>query len=266
MNDHHIPSTLDDWRTTNMVNRVLDHILTARPDYEPAIIAGVREFRALGSRYRSDGTQIVGRYVPDGADDSRRSRVGPGIVYLLTDGSLSDDELFIVVAHEIGHACAVKSDLEATGYPTLAWRAEAAADWHCCEWGLADLVFADFARRAPGSYPPWQEGQVFEHKGQYYRVEEGLTCKWIGMAQASAPAPAPKRAQAKSATVQTSVPTAVKARPATARPAASAARLLAVDAELDRLFDQAGEYFTAAELAQHDQLIAERRALARRAC
>jgi hypothetical protein len=244
----------------------MDRIVTARPADEAKIIRGVSAFQPLPP---SDEVQCSGCYEQYGTEIWRRTTIGPGIVLLLVDDSLSDVDLVATIVHELGHSVTVKADVEATGYPTLNWRVEAAADAHAIRWGFRSEIYADFKRRAWGSYGPWRSGEVFTHNGQRYEVLPNLQCRWIGMVYA-APAPTAKRrpaAAAKRAPVQTSVPTVpAKARPAAARPAASAARLQAVDAELDRLFDQAGEYFTAAELAQHDQLIAERRKLTRRAC
>ncbi len=88
----------------------------------------------------------------------------PGVLYVRED----DKHLVAVIAHELGHACSVKEDLQRRGQLLKdGWASELAADWYAYRWG--------FGREIARLRPHRDRKHHLVGPGQEYEEDRGGT-------------------------------------------------------------------------------------------
>lgn len=172
---------LETRRARRIVQEVLRRIEERRPEDYAALLVLVR---AVRPGHWTDGT--IGEtehHYPKSLEEQLRwvelyGDREPCTVYVREDLRGLDSTL----AHEFGHACTRREDLDRRNAPTDEWASELAADWYAYRWGFGREIARLRANRdlphhlgAPGS---WVE--VGTPSGaRRYRISQNFVMKCL---------------------------------------------------------------------------------------
>jgi hypothetical protein len=181
---HGIPCSLRTAIARDTLSEVLDRIRLAQPDDYERLRRVVRDVIPLSPEETQDGSDL-GEWKMDKAQDDDPKTWGygcgdetPGIMYV--NEGLPRRKLVPTMAHELGHACTVKDDLEARGdLPYEEWASELTADWYADKrWGFGaeiDSVRGESRLMHHGPAP----GQRFSLEQIEFELGKDYVCRRI---------------------------------------------------------------------------------------
>jgi hypothetical protein len=87
------------------------------------------------------------------AGDGPMYEIGHPIVVCL-DERQPDTSLIATIAHELGHACSTRDDMERRGIPDSNYASELIADWYAYKWGFGRVIAGVRLIRDAGHHGP----------------------------------------------------------------------------------------------------------------
>lgn len=119
-------SDIKDQEITKKIRLLLMNIKEKHPKDLAKITAKVKHIKPLTKEQRDSGS--MGWW-----DEGKKT--------VCISNALKDIELTIgILAHEFGHVCTTKNDLNRRKCLDEEWESEAAADWYACKWGYRKTI------------------------------------------------------------------------------------------------------------------------------
>jgi hypothetical protein len=162
------------------LREVLDRIQSAQPVDYGRLVRVVREVVPLPPEETEDGTMGGWKADEPRDDDAATWEYGfgetPGILYVNEDLPLP--ELVATMAHELGHACTVREDLEARGSELEGeWTSELTAHWYAVtRWGFGAEIEPLRDRLDRRHHGPWPGETFSTGQGEFF-IGEDYVCR-----------------------------------------------------------------------------------------